>query len=148
MNQTNRLPLKRTFARFYLRLAFLPLPPPPSPGWRWLRFSIIPHLYRNSLPPNDTLSIWSATGSVIFRPIILRMHLKGAQVSRETVSGTSRELSIFVIMALLHTLESVYAFELGLGAGIVISPLCRSSPSPSSLSFIQRVIFWPGSIQF
>lgn len=27
MNQTNRLPLKRTFARFYLRLAFLPLPP-------------------------------------------------------------------------------------------------------------------------
>lgn len=76
------------------------------------------------------------------------MHLKGAQVSRETVSGTSRELSIFVIMALLHTLESVYAFELGLGAGIVISPLCRSSPSPSSLSFIQRVIFWPGSIQF
>lgn len=105
MNQTNRLPLKRTFARFYLRLAFLPLPS--LGGWRWLRFSIIPHLYRNSLPPNDTLSIWSATGSVIFRPIILRTHLKGAQVSRETVSGTSRELSIFVIMALVHTLESV-----------------------------------------
>lgn len=125
MNQTNRLPLKRTFARFYLRLP--PSPSSLSGGDFGSRFQLFPIYTEIPFCRTTLCQLRSATGRVIFRPIILRMCIsKAHKCPVKHSSGTLRAVYFRDYGSLRWKAQ---AFELGLGRHCYsrYTPLCRYS---------------------